>query len=781
MSISYLVNNLTSIFITLCKIILSINRISAMIKKIKKGVAMEDTRIINNEILRIDEICQKVKQILSQNPEDALSLAQESYHASLQIDYTKGICVSQYQMGLAYWRLGQLLEALDYLHEADQLTKEVEGTLIEVEILNALGNVYLDLQVYDSAYTYYQIGLQLAISKNQDYMKSSILSNIGEIYRELNDYDSAIELYLMSLSGLDKEEDIYRRIYPLSNIAAVYLAQREFSKAEEYANLSLELSRQCHDRIVESVSLKYLGVIARENHQFEKAVNLLHQSLSIYSETKEILLSTEVLFELHQVYRDQNDINQALIYLNEVILNAEQINADHILAQAYKRLIKDHESLGNIQNSLFFANKYIETVDKLEKAKIAQRLSGINLQKQAEIAYQEREAYFRLSQELDEKAKLIEKNNEDLDKAYQSAKAISKIGRSLTVQTDLEEIYDLVYQNVTVLMESSTFGIGMYDQERDAIEYKYLIVDGERIQNYFIPLSNHNSLAVKCYINSKSFFFNRRDEIEQYLNANINVRVGQLMESIMFVPLTIEEKCIGIITVQNHDQDIYSSQSVETLETLSAYLAIAIRNAQKSEALKNEIEKREIIQQELKKLNKELSDLSEIDGLTGIANRRHFDDFFEHEFRHAVRYKTPISLIMLDIDFFKEYNDHYGHLNGDKIIIKIAEIIKKHAKRSNDLAVRFGGDEYIVLLSDATEEFCQAVAFNIQEELKQLNLAHDFSSIVPRITLSIGIASINPERDTDPMRLLEYADHALYQSKENGRNRISIYKKSSGH
>ena len=249
----------------------------------------------------------------------------------------------------------------------------------------------------------------------------------------------------------------------------------------------------------------------------------------------------------------------------------------------------------------------------------------------------------------------------------------------------------------------------------------------------------------------------------------------------MFVPLTIEEKCIGIITVQNHDQDIYSSQSVETLETLSAYLAIAIRNAQKSEVLKNEIEKREVVQQELKKLNKELSDLSEIDGLTGIANRRHFDEFFEHEFRHAVRYKTPISLMMLDIDFFKEYNDHYGHLNGDKIIIKIAEIIKKYAKRSNDLAVRFGGDEYIVLLSDATEEFCQAVAFNIQEELKQLNLAHDFSSIVPRITLSIGIASINPERDTDPMRLLEYADHALYQSKENGRNRISIYKNSSGH
>ena len=321
----------------------------------------------------------------------------------------------------------------------------------------------------------------------------------------------------------------------------------------------------------------------------------------------------------------------------------------------------------------------------------------------------------------------------------------------------------------------------MFDHEREAIEYKYLIVDGERVENYFIPLSNHNSLAVKCYINSEKFYFNKRDDIELYLNSNINVRVGQLMESIMFVPLTIEEKCIGIITVQNREQDIYTPQSLETLETLSAYLAIAIRNAQKSETLKNEIEKREIVQQELKKLNKELSDLSEIDGLTGIANRRHFDEFFEHEFRHSIRYQIPISLMMLDIDFFKEYNDHYGHLSGDKIIIKIAEIIKKHAKRSNDLAVRFGGDEYIVLLSDATEEFCNSIAFNIQEELNHLDLKHEFSSIVPRITLSIGIASIIPDRDSHPTKLLEYADNALYQSKQNGRNRISIYKNSSGH
>jgi len=609
-----------------------------MIKNIKKtGVDMVQSFSFEKEVNRIKQLNQKVKQVLSRNPEEALTLAQEAYHASLMIDYTNGLCMSQYQMGLAHWRLGQLFEALDYLHEADQITKVSESPEIEIEILNALGNVYLDLQVYDSAYTYYQIGLQLAINKNNDYMKSTILSNIGEIYRELNDYDSAIELYQMSLSGLDEDKDKDRRIYPLSNISAVYLAKGNFEKAEEYSNLALEISRECGDKIIESVSLKYLGMIAREQQHFDKAVKLLNLSLILYSETKEVLLSTEVLFQLHQVYRDQNDINQALIYLNEVILNAEQLKADHILAQAYKRLINDHQDLGNTENALYFANKYIATVTKLEKAKVAQRLSGINLQKQAEIAYQERETYFRLSQELDEKAKLIEKNNEDLAIANQSAKAISKIGRSLTVQTNLEEIYDLVYQNIALLMGSNTFGIGIYDSDRESIEYTYLIVDGERIENYHIPLNTSHSLAVKCFVQNEKLFFNKRDDIEHYLKSTINVRVGQLMESIMFVPLNIEDKCIGLLTVQNKEKDAYTDHSLETLDTLSAYLAIAIRNAQKSEALNSEIKKREIIQQELEKLNKELSDLSEIDGLTGIANRRHFDEFYDREFKHAIR------------------------------------------------------------------------------------------------------------------------------------------------
>lgn len=747
-----------------------------MIKKIQKGDVMEQISSVEKEIIRINQLTSNVKQVLSRNPEEALVIAQEAYHASLSIDYTNGLCTSQYQMGLAHWRLGQLFEALDYLHEADHVSKEVEGQLIEVEILNALGNVYLDLQVYDSAYTYYQIGLQLSINKNNEDMKSTILSNIGEIYRELNDYDSAIELYQMSLSGLDEAIDLTRRIYPLSNLSAVYLAKGDLEKAEEYSNLALDLARKCDDRIIESVSLKYLGIIARERHQYELAISLLNKSLTIYSQTKEILLSTEVLFELHQVYRDQNDLNQALIYLNEVILNAEKINAEHILAQAYKRLINDHQTLRNTENALYFANKYIEIVTKIDKSKIAQRLSGINLQKQAEIAYQERETYFHLSQELDEKAKLIEKNNEDLAKAYQSAKAISKIGRSLTVQTNLEEIYDLVYQNVAVLMESSTFGIGIYDADRDAIEFKYLIVDGERVENYFIPILNNISLAVKCYVQNEKILFNKKDEIEQYLNSSINVQVGQMMESIIFVPLSIEEKCIGLITVQNNDQNVYNSQSLETLDTLSAYLAIAIRNAQKSAALNIEIQKREVIQQELKKLNKELSDLTEIDGLTGIANRRHFDEFYDHEFRHAIRYQIPLSLMMLDIDYFKEYNDHYGHLNGDKIIIKIAEIIKNYAKRSNDLAVRFGGDEFIILLSDATKDVCVDIAKRIQEELANLNIVHAYNTICPRITLSIGIATLTPTRATHLSQLIEMADLALYQSKENGRNQISLHK-----
>lgn len=710
---------------------------------------------------RIASLNQSAKQIINRNPQEALALANEALSLALVSNDPTSLCSSYYYVGSSKWRLGQLNDAIQSLQEADIINKSLDQPVHEVEILNTLGNIYLDLQIYDLAFTYYQMGYHAAQLQDDPRMIATLLSNIGEIYRELNDYDAALSHYKMSLEGLQLVKEKDRIIYPISNIGAVYLAQEKYDMAEEYTLKALELARLYEDKIIESLSLKFLGILAKKNFNYRLAEDYLDQSLTLYSQTQELLFSSDVLFELHDLYTEQNKIQQSLIYLSEAIMIGEDLNAKHILKQAYQRLVKDHQALNNTQNAFYFMEKFVQVSEEIENAKLDQKLRSIQLMKQADITAQERDDYFLLNQQL--------------EKAYQSAEVIHAIGRKVTATNDLEILYNLVYENLSKLMSSTTFGIAIHNETLNALQYQYLIVDEARMEKHFASLDNKNSLAVHCFIQNKSLIFRTRDEIKSILNQMPSSTIGNVMNSMMFVPLVIEDKAIGIITIQNRADHAYNEQSLKTLETLAAYIAIAIRNTQKNNALKAEIEEKNEIQNELAKLNKELQDLSEIDGLTGIANRRHFDEFYAYEFKRCLRSQEWMSLMMLDIDHFKEYNDHYGHIQGDEIIILIAKLIAKHAKRSSDLAVRFGGDEFIVVLSNTPQNDAILIAEHIQAEIKQLALLHEYSPVASNVTLSIGLSSLIPHAKTSMNDLLDQADQALYKAKANGRNQIQIY------
>ncbi|MEO0293075.1 MAG: diguanylate cyclase [candidate division WOR-3 bacterium] len=199
--------------------------------------------------------------------------------------------------------------------------------------------------------------------------------------------------------------------------------------------------------------------------------------------------------------------------------------------------------------------------------------------------------------------------------------------------------------------------------------------------------------------------------------------------------------------------------------------------------LKEEIEKRKKREQELleitKKLdeaNKKLKQMSYLDGLTSIPNRRYFEEFFRREWRHAIRAKTPISLIMFDIDYFKAYNDTYGHLNGDECLKKLAFHMSSLLKRPRDFLCRYGGEEFIAVLPETDERGAFEVASRFLRETEKLKIAHKASKINKNVTISIGIATTIPTRKGKPNRFVEEVDKALYQAKRSGRNCIKIAK-----
>ena len=174
-------------------------------------------------------------------------------------------------------------------------------------------------------------------------------------------------------------------------------------------------------------------------------------------------------------------------------------------------------------------------------------------------------------------------------------------------------------------------------------------------------------------------------------------------------------------------------------------------------------------------LNRKLRDISYIDGLTGVANRLKFEEYFRREWDRAKRTKRPISLLMIDIDFFKNYNDLLGHLEGDACLRRIAQALSRHLRAGMDLVARYGGEEFVVVLPETDLTQAKKVADRIREDVLRLNIPHPASKVSDKVTVSIGVASMVPRDSLKKEVLINMADKALYAAKKGGRNRVEVF------
>ena len=176
----------------------------------------------------------------------------------------------------------------------------------------------------------------------------------------------------------------------------------------------------------------------------------------------------------------------------------------------------------------------------------------------------------------------------------------------------------------------------------------------------------------------------------------------------------------------------------------------------------------------LKIKNDMLEKLSMYDGLTNIRNRRYFDETFEKTFSEIKRDKKSLAVLMIDIDFFKPYNDNYGHGQGDETLRKVAKALEKTIKRPTDFVARYGGEEFVILLKDINKDGVEAVANNLLNAIRELKITHEFSKIENYVTVSIGVSYYNSSSDITKLELLLKADETLYNVKNSGRNNFAI-------
>ena len=255
-------------------------------------------------------------------------------------------------------------------------------------------------------------------------------------------------------------------------------------------------------------------------------------------------------------------------------------------------------------------------------------------------------------------------------------------------------------------------------------------------------------------------------DYDHQIDVTTSDETGELAASFNDMANTIKRH---VDTLSAREQEV--RQRTTELEISNRLLALAMEATEaQNESLETKVRMRT---SELEDANRKLSDLTVTDALTGLANRRRFDAVFADEWSRACRSGQSLAIIMLDIDFFKLYNDHYGHPAGDDCLRAVAQVLQTSARRAGDLVARYGGEEFVVVAADSDRETALELAETMRRSVELLAMPHDVSPASNVVTVSLGVAAIVPSENMPAARLLHLADDALYRAKRQGRNRIA--------
>lgn len=718
---------------------------------------MIETDIITEKY--IDDLISKSYELRLKDATKALNYAQMALSYSKRIDYKKGEAESLFNIGNCYWTFGDLEKSIMYNLRIIDLQKNFQDRLIEVRALVLLGNIFLDMRNYEKSLDCYLKALNGAREINNEMQITSCLNNIGELYKDLKDYEKAGEYYRESEKIAKKLNNKYLMCILFLNQGEISYFLEDYYIAIEYMNKSKKIMFEIENNHAEGELFHYLGLCCYKLNNYEKAAKYFMMAILKTEIMKNRLDEIEIILDFVNYLNGIGMEQKSKKWLIKALKISKSIKSFKKTAEICRSLIKLYEKDNDFEKLHMFYKLYVECTVKMEKENDIKNAEMVKILFKVDNSIREKEEIEKKNKDLIEKSK-------SLKESYKNIKIISEMGKDIAGTLNFQDTIMNVYKNINQLLDAHNFGIATYDDHTKCICYDLLIEDGKKIKADKSSINNPNSLASYCLRKKQAIFSNNiLSELPDYVaDCESAVRFGNCsdIKSLIYCPLIIENKVIGVMTVQSIKENAYSEISLETVKALASYIAIALNNAKKSNSLR--------------KLNKKLEILSNSDGLTGIPNRRRLNFILDKEWNRSRRKKVPISLMILDIDHFKEYNDNYGHLKGDEVIKKTAEIINKNLRRSSDFFARYGGDEFIILLPETGIEEAAYFAEIIRNSVNSAKIIHNYSKVSQFITVTIGVTSLIPGELNSKNDLLLRADRALYQAKYDGRNRAYIYK-----
>ncbi len=373
-----------------------------------------------------------------------------------------------------------------------------------------------------------------------------------------------------------------------------------------------------------------------------------------------------------------------------------------------------------------------------------------------------------------------------LRQEYQRSVLLAEITQQIRKSLDLSEIFSVSSQEIRRFLQSDRVGIYQFHADSNFESGEFVAESvGEGFDSLMkIKIDDHcfGERYATDYQHGKIQALEDIDKVE-LAKCYRDILVQFQIRANLIVPLLANEKSWGLLCIhQCSAPRIWQTFEIDLVKQIADQLAIAIQQADLFQKLQQELVERQQAQTLLIETNADLADatrrlekLVNTDALTQIANRRCFDEKLAQKWLCLRREQQNLSLLLFDVDYFKRYNDHYGHQQGDDCLIQLAQSVQKVIHRPADLLARYGGEEFVVILPNTFPQGAIAIAEKIHQAIKKLNIPHQTSEVGDHVTVSIGIANLIPSLEQSFEILIHQADKALYLAKNRGRNQSAVF------
>lgn len=614
---------------------------------------------------------------------------------------------------------------------------------------------------------------------------------MGSIYADREDYHHAHQLYSYVLDNTHILDNNYRA-FAYTNISDFHLCLKQYESALKLASLGEQSARTVGNHVNQSICLLNMGYALGHLGQSTEAVKYIQQAKQIANSegnkrveaisngylaqvmavndrfaVQDVIAYFEQAEELYKSVIDTHNRQENLVYFAQYL---EKHGLDKRAEQICRALTSQIDANSNFG---FFEIVYSTLIRLAEKQNLQSEVialqGALNEATKAALARSQDKEYSAILSNV--KQSTVAQERLLLEQMEEHIGLITEIGQHIATSDSIKQQLPFIFDKIGAIFPTDEFGIALYDSNSQILSYDYFYDRDGFVES--ISIDCNREYSVGSYVVQTNTTVHLNHIVEESFDVMIPAEERQKVksihrnnskpvQSIILTPITLGGRVLGVLSIQHKLADQYQQYHRSLFEQLASFIAIALEN--------------HVQKQRLQQVNKQLEVLSKTDPLTGLYNRYQLDTIGPELTQKAASKHRNLAVIMIDIDYYKGFNDFYGHQMGDRALTKVSACMKSTFSSSNDHLFRYGGDEFLVLCYSQSLREVENKLVTLQKSIESLGLSNPRSACSQLLSLSIGaVNAMHIGNNQIGFNLLcNLADKELYKSKQNGRNTYRI-------